>query len=268
MGRGIVDHLISENAGENTLSTLSLPARVIAYNYAYVSPSSPETELAQMASVYNGLPNIQDANVVFQSLPPDSLEDCAILLRKYKLEEHLGINLIHRHFTLENDDEQVVEVKDSHTNRSVASVFTHGIPNQHLVELYGIDVPEIFTIVPSTVLVRRSGVVPIEYRCLATGIRGELHNMLPNHLEPEFVDEWMAALDALGMNDRIGLSILGEGFELSFEESFSRDRVLVASRSSFSSSVSGVPTVWRVGGSDITPEEHCENCEVKVSDRV
>lgn len=180
-----------------------------------------------MSQVYNGLPDIMEASEALSRLENGYLSELSQLLVKYGLQSRIGISLVHRHFTLAQE-EQLVDLISAQGENVVSSVFRNGLPDNQIVKDYNLRVPDFPTIVPSKFIVRQSGLIPYEYSCVQKE-QAKAFNTL-DRLDSAFITGWVETLERLGIVDILGLTLLEgtEGTSLSLEKSYPDRRVSIS----------------------------------------
>ena len=154
-----------------------------------------------MSHFYNSIPLIEDAALSLSVLQTFVLPQLKALLIKYHLEIEFGIVLVHRHFSLNDSHEQVVDVTGP--GIVVSSVFSHGLPDPEIVRDYGLEIPNPFTVVPSKFLVREE-LIPYEYKCVPKD-QAVLYNSRAEKLPRKFLKEWYDILGKYYARDKMGL---------------------------------------------------------------
>jgi hypothetical protein len=196
-----------------------------------------------MSHIYNSLPHINEAAKRLPSLQSSVLPELKALLVEYQVEPLFGIVFIHRHFELEGDDEQVVDLTGPKT--VVSSVFQNGRPDTRVVEEYGLDVPDSYSIVPARYLVRED-LIPYEYKCVSKEEEFQFKEHMDN-LPIQFIQQWRVILEENGARDTMGLVDLStetaiDGFEISDAER--RVNVITATPDVLEA-MEYVPSVWQ-----------------------
>jgi hypothetical protein len=210
-----------------------------------------------MATLYNTLPRVQDASEALEGLGQKPLTELGLLLTKYGLQRQFGICLAHKHFDLENNKEQVVDLKDTNGNFIVSSIFTNGEPDFVIVKNYHLDLPELPEIIPSKFLVHESGLIPYEYCC----IRKE-EDEPAIHINPDatFLLDWVGVLERSDMRDKLGLALLQDDRTTGVERSYPSLRLNITTvmRGNITDYT---PTMWHVGeGGEIVTDDWCIAC--------
>lgn len=211
-----------------------------------------------MFPIYNELLTIQDA---FKDLSIERINAVLIelsqLLMKYRLHTYFGIALVHRHFTLE-DDEQMVDLTSG--ENIVTSVFKNGIPCGHVVTKFNLRIPSSLTIVPSRFIVCESGLLGYEYTCTDEQ-QAYVSNNIVNNIDSKFFSDWIDLLDRYGMYNKFGLMAL-QADELVFrrEESYNMERLSVHRRD-ISGMSKCIPTVWYAGDGAPKVCRGCDHCD-------
>jgi hypothetical protein len=196
-----------------------------------------------MSHIYNTLPHINEAAKRLRSLESSVLPELKALLVEYQVEAQFGIVFIHRHFELKGDDEQVVDLTGPET--VVSSVFQNGHPDTRVVEEYGLDVPDSYSIVPARYLVREE-LIPYEYKCVSIEDEVQFKEHTTS-LPIEFIEQWRVILDENEARDTMGLVDLStesaiDGFEISDSE---RRVNVITATPEVCEAMEYVPSVWQ-----------------------
>lgn len=196
-----------------------------------------------MSHIYNTLPHINEAAKRLRSLESSVLPELKALLVEYQVEAQFGIVFIHRHFELKGDEEQVVDLTGHET--VVSSVFQNGRPDIRVVEEYGLDVPDSYSIVPARYLVREE-LIPYEYKCISKEDEVQFKEHTTN-LPIQFIEQWRVILEENEARDTMGLVDLStesaiDGFEISDSER--RVNVITATPEVLEA-MEYVPSVWQ-----------------------
>jgi hypothetical protein len=211
-----------------------------------------------MSPIYNDLPTIQDA---FKDMSIEGINAVLIelsqLLMGYRLHTYFGIALVHRHFTLE-DDEQMVDLTSG--ENIVTSVFKKGTPGSHVVTKFNLRIPSSVTIVASSFIVCESGLLPYEYTCLDEK-QAHIGNNIINDIGSKFCSDWIDLLERFGMHNKFGLMAL-KADELVFrrEESYNMERLSI-NRRDVNNIDKCIPTVWYVGDGAPKVCMGCDHCD-------
>lgn len=200
-----------------------------------------------MDNIYNSLPSILEAARVIHELEDDILLELSQLLTKYGLQSKFGISLVHRHFTLLDNTERIVDLRNVRGDTIVSSVFRNCTPDPQNVKNYNLDIPETAKVVGTLFLVRAEEVVPYEFSCVSEN-EATMMNQYIDDLDPMFMTEWAAVLDSKGLLNVFGLALsengLGEG-SIWVERSDVRNRVSVAYQG-VDEEQQLVPSLWRI----------------------
>ena len=202
-----------------------------------------------MAGFYNSLPHIEEAIKALNEVDGAYLPILGQLLINYGVQSRLGISLVHRHFSLE-DDEQLTRVRVRQSEEVISTVFKNGIPESQIVEDYNLLISESSKLVPSMFIIRESGIVPYEYCYTEEADANILHFNTLSRIDDDFVAEWVAILKRWHLVDRLGLAILNDEPICLIEATCSDKRVTVFRQSAIGDDKNNdyIPTVWIVGG--------------------
>jgi hypothetical protein len=174
-----------------------------------------------MASLlYNSLPHISEASQTASRFEDASPPELSQLIVKYGLQSHLDITLVHRHFDLEGDHEQLVELD------GVTSVFRNGVPDCQIVDQYRLQLPSRYAIVPMTFIVRKNGLIAYEYSCGESEDTRDVNN-IARSIDRTFIVHWVEILEHLDLMDKYGLAVSGGDRKRIFEEFYQDKRVMV-----------------------------------------
>lgn len=240
----------SEKGGPFVAKQLKTAWFVIRSN----QPSQAHNRCAAMSHIYNRIPLIEEAALSLSALQIFVLPQLKSLLVKYHLEFDFGIVLVHRHFNLNNVEEQVVDVKGPGT--LVSSVFSRGRPDPEIVRDYNLEVPDPFAVVPAKFLVRDT-LIPYEYKCVPKD-QEVLYSSRTKNLPQSFLKEWFIILGKYYAQDKLGLvDMLTEEDIDGFEWSDSARRLnIVTTRTDFGKHVNYIPTLWQ-SHANSTPARKC-----------
>ena len=204
--------------------------------------------------LYNDLPDLVEASSSLPVLERSVIPALARLLANYNLHTQFNICLVHKHFSLLDDTEQVVDLDGS--SGSISSVFRSGCANPRIIEHFSLNLPVAPSIVPDTFLVDDSGLIPYEFCCREIE-EAEKHNRLTNNVDQAFLGAWQKVLVDNNVTKRVGLLLRkgGEGMskeKITRETSDSTVRVHFTVDSTADEFVGarnaghGIPTIWEV----------------------
>lgn len=207
-----------------------------------------------MPSIYNSLPDILEASNTPLRLKAHLLSELSQLVVKYRLQSRTRIVLVHRHFTL-GDNEQMVSLMGFH--REISIVFTDGVPDPQIIAEYNVDFPQVPSLLPSKFLIRESELIPYEYSC---GEQGNVKDWDITQVDKAFLAEWTQTLQRSGTETCFGLTLFENvASVLQLEHSFQHNRVSVTQPSLNVEFMDDfVPTVWSV--SDDGEPSVCSGC--------
>jgi hypothetical protein len=196
-----------------------------------------------MSHVYNNIPLIEDAALSLSLLQTFVLPQLKALLIEHHLEIEFGIVLVHRHFSLNDSHEQVVDVRGP--GILVSSVFSHGLPDPEIVRDYDLEIPNPFAVVASKFLVREE-LIPYEYKCVPKD-QAVLCNSRTEKLPRRFLKEWYDILGKYYARDKMGLVDMSTEEEIDgYEWSNSARRLnVVTVTTGTGKHDSYVPTLWQ-----------------------
>jgi len=195
--------------------------------------------------LYNSLHDMVECDPLVPTLEIEVIPRLLDLVRKYNLDETVGISLAHKHWDLRSDDEKVVDLENhSHT---ISSVFTNGKPNPQTLQSWNLFVPESPAIVPSKFLVRGSDMIPYEYDCVDSN---EATSRLARieALPAAFLEQFTALAALSPMPEIMGLTVLPSGgVPDQWESSYVKSRLNVSTFGvNNSPDFHGVATLWLV----------------------
>jgi hypothetical protein len=197
-----------------------------------------------MSRIYNSLPRIEEAAQLLPALQTSVLPELKSLLVDYQLDPQFGIVFVHRHFSLDEDKEQVVDLNGPDT--VVSSVFRNGRPDKQIVDEFRLDLPDKFSVVPAKFVVRDE-LIPYEYKCVPKE-QERAYKLRSENLPLAFLKEWYTILERYLVPDTMGLvdtSVAdhGDGFERSDNE---RRLNIVTTGIRFKAPELGlyIPTLW------------------------
>jgi hypothetical protein len=200
-----------------------------------------------MPNIYNSLPDIASAAQALDCLEQGFLSELSLLLIKYDLQSRFGISLVHRHFELNDDEEQLVELS------GISSVFKNGVPDSTILHEFNLHLPDSSMIVPSMFIIRDTGLFPYEYGCTGQNDAKVTNDML-SQIDDRFFSEWTDSLARQGLTDKLGLAIMqlstdgGLGPVRLVEQTYADRRVSVSRKSFDNEDMSAyIPGVWFVG---------------------
>jgi hypothetical protein len=170
--------------------------------------------------LYNSLPHISQASQTARRFENTSPPELSQLILKYGLESRLDITLVHRHFDLEDDHEQLVELD------GVTSVFRNGVPDCQIVDQYHLQLPNCYAIVPTTFIVRNTGLIAYEHSCGESEHTRDVNN-ITRRIDQTFIMHWVEILEHLDLMDQYGLAVSGGDRKRIFEEFYEDQRVMV-----------------------------------------
>jgi len=213
-----------------------------------------------MSLIYNGLPSgIDQATKLLTAVDLTRLlSELSQLLIYHRLNAYFGIVLVHRHFIL-SENEQMVAVKDG--ENMVTSVFKNGLPDRQVFTQFNLSVPSVLTIVASSLVVHKSGLLAYEYKC--TNDAGACaQREIMKYINSSFRAEWVDILERFDVDDGFGLIVLeDENIEFKREESFPKERVSVHRRiigKKSEAETMDIPTMWYSSGRG--PVTVCQSC--------
>jgi hypothetical protein len=196
-----------------------------------------------MSHIYNTLPHINEAAKRLPSLQSSVLPELKALLAAYHIEAQFGIVFVHRHFTLQQEEEQVVDLTGPGT--VVSSVFQNGRPDDQVVEEYHLRVPDDFTLVPARFLVRDE-LIPYEFKCVSKDEECSFKEHADS-LSESFISEWSDILERNDAQDTMGLVDLStetaiDGLEISDAE---RRVSIITTTPEMTEEIESIPSVWQ-----------------------
>jgi len=215
----------------------------------------PDTYTDSDMVLYNSLPDIVEASRNVSALERSVIPTLADLLVTYGLHPRFNICLIHKHFSLLDRAEKVVNMKGE--NISVSSVFKDNSPDPIIVEKFALKIPTgQQTIVPDTFLVRRYRLIPYEFCCLDKPAAQRLVDTA-NNVDPAFLRAWQGTLVDCNFAERCGLlakipEVHTNDEKIDREISDSKLRVNVKMQSAWSEAFGAgiasqaIPTSWEV----------------------
>jgi hypothetical protein len=227
------------------------------------SLSTPnKSHTSHMSHIYNSLPYIEETSHLLPSLQDSVLPEARSLLQQYNLSPLFGVVLLHRHFTL-SDQEQVVDLPGPGT--IVSSIFAAGHPNEQVIQEYNLRLPEEYTIVPARFLVRQQVLVPYEFKCISS--EDEMEYLARRRVPEGFLRDWAEVLERNGAEGMLGIADVslqegGEGEGVEYTDLERRLSVVVMdSEGTIASGLGdhggGVPTLWQSGHREASRMCHC-----------